>query len=45
MWDFLSKICGIFNSNGGTKIWDFQRREGDFRRSGFGRTAQQHILH
>ena len=38
MWDFLSKNCGIFSSKGGTKIWDFRRRGGDFRRSGFGHT-------
>ena len=38
MWDFLSKNCGIFSSKGGTKIWDFRQRGGDFRRSGFGHT-------
>ena len=38
MWDFLSKNCGIFSSKGGTKIWDFRRQGGDFRRSGFGHT-------
>ena len=39
MWDFLSKNCGIFSSKGGTKIWDFRRRGGDFRHSGFGHTV------
>ena len=41
MWDFLSKNCGIFSSKGGTKIWDFRRRGGDFRRSGFGHTGEK----
>ena len=31
MWDFLSKKCGIFGIEGGTKLWDFQHRGGDFR--------------
>ena len=31
MWDFLSKNCGIFSIEGGTKLWDFQHRGGDFR--------------
>ena len=30
MWDFLSKNCGIFSIEGGTKLWDFQHRGGDF---------------
>ena len=31
MWDFLTKKCGIFGIEGGTKLWDFQHRGGDFR--------------
>ena len=31
MWDFLTKKCGIFGLEGGTKLWDFQHRGGDFR--------------
>ena len=31
MWDFLSKNCGIFGIEGGTKLWDFQHQGGDFR--------------
>ena len=33
MWDFLTKKCGIFGieGGGGTKLWDFQHRGGDFR--------------
>ena len=30
MWDFLTKKCGIFGIEGGTKSWDFQHRGGDF---------------
>ena len=30
MWDFLIKKCGIFGIEGGTKLWDFQHRGGDF---------------
>ena len=28
---FLTKKCGIFGIEGGTKLWDFQHRGGDFR--------------
>ena len=31
MWDFLTKKCGIFGIEGGTKLWDFHYRGGDFR--------------
>ena len=31
MWDFLTKKCGIFGIEGGTKLWDFQHQGGDFR--------------
>ena len=31
MWDFLTKKCGIFGIEMGTKLWDFQHRGGDFR--------------
>ena len=31
MWDFLTKKCGIFGIEGGTKFWDFQHQGGDFR--------------
>ena len=30
MWGFLTKKCGIFGIEGGTKLWDFQHRGGDF---------------
>ena len=30
MWDFLTKKCGIFGIEWGTKLWDFQHRGGDF---------------
>ena len=30
MWDFLTKKCGIFGIEGGTKLWDFQHRGGIF---------------
>ena len=30
MWDFLTKKCGIFGIEGGTKLWDFQHPGGDF---------------
>ena len=30
MWDFLTKKCGIFGIEEGTKLWDFQHRGGDF---------------
>ena len=40
MWDFLSKNCGIFSIEGGTKLWDFQHRGGDFRPLTSGHTAQ-----
>ena len=39
MWDFLSKNCGIFSIEGGTKLWDFQHRGGDFRPLTSGHTA------
>ena len=31
MWDFLTKKCGIFGIEGGTKLWDFQHQGGAFR--------------
>ena len=31
MCDFLTKKCGIFGIEGGTKLWDFQHQGGDFR--------------
>ena len=40
MWDFLTKKCGIFGIEGGTKLWDFQHRGGDFRPLTSGHTAQ-----
>ena len=43
MWDFLSKNCGIFSIEGGTKLWDFQHRGGDFRPLTSGHTACQKI--
>ena len=39
MWDFLSKNCGIFSIEGGTKLWDFQHRGGDFCPLTSGHTA------
>ena len=39
MWDFLTKKCGIFGIEGGTKLWDFQHRGGDFRPLTSGHTA------
>ena len=40
MWDFLTKKCGIFGIEGGTKLWDFQHRGGDFRPLTSGHTVQ-----
>ena len=40
MWDFLTKKCGIFGIEGGTKLWDFQHRGGDFRPLTSGHTAE-----
>ena len=40
MWDFLTKKCGIFGIEGGTKLWDFQHRGGDFRPLTSGHTDQ-----
>ena len=44
MWDFLSKNCGIFSIEGGTKLWDFQHRGGDFRSLTSGHTAHQRVV-
>ena len=41
MWDFLTKKCGIFGIEGGTKLWDFQHRGGDFCPLTSGHTAYQ----
>ena len=41
MWDFLTKKCGIFGIEGGTKLWDFQHRGGDFRPLTSGHTGPQ----
>ena len=41
MWDFLTKKCGIFGIEGGTKLWDFQHRGGDFRPLTSGHTEIQ----
>ena len=41
MWDFLTKKCGIFGIEGGTKLWDFQHRGGDFRPLTSGHTVHQ----
>ena len=41
MWDFLTKKCGIFGIEGGTKLWDFQHRGGDFRPLTSGHTVYQ----
>ena len=41
MWDFLTKKCGIFGIEGGTKLWDFQHRGGDFRPLTSGHTDSQ----
>ena len=43
MWDFLTKKCGIFGIEGGTKLWDFQHRGGDFCPLTSGHTAQDHL--
>ena len=43
MWDFLTKKCGILGIEGGTKLWDFQHRGGDFRPLTSGHT--DHNLH
>ena len=43
MWDFLTKKCGIFGIEGGTKLWDFQHRGGDFRPLTSGHTEP--VLH
>ena len=40
MWDFLTKKCGIFGIEGGTKLWDFQHRGGDFRPLTSGHTVR-----
>ena len=40
MWDFLTKKCGILGIEGGTKLWDFQHRGGDFRPLTSGHTGQ-----
>ena len=45
MWDFLSKNCGIFSIEGGTKLWDFQHRGGDFRPLTSGHTEQDQSQH
>ena len=42
MWDFLTKKCGIFGIEGGTKLWDFQHRGGDFRPLTSGHTGHSH---
>ena len=42
MWDFLTKKCGIFGIEGGTKLWDFQHRGGDFRPLTSGHTDFSH---
>ena len=44
MWDFLTKKCGIFGIEGGTKLWDFQHRGGDFRPLTSGHTGGVIIL-
>ena len=44
MWDFLNKKCGIFGIEGGTKLWDFQHRGGEFRPLTSGHTALNRIL-
>ena len=41
MWDFLTKKCGIFGIEGGTKLWDFQHRGGDFRPLTSGHTGHR----
>ena len=41
MWDFLTKKCGIFGIEGGTKLWDFQHQGGDFRPLTSGHTAKK----
>ena len=44
MWDFLTKKCGIFGIEGGTKLWDFQHRGGDFRPLTSGHTGEFECL-
>ena len=44
MWDFLTKKCGIFGIEGGTKLWDFQHRGGDFRPLTSGHTVHDRII-
>ena len=44
MWDFLSKNCGIFSIEGGTKLWDFQHRGGDFRPLTSGHTVRHFVV-
>ena len=41
MWDFVTKKCGIFGIEGGTKLWDFQHQGGDFRPLTSGHTVSQ----
>ena len=41
MWDFLTKKCGIFGIEWGTKLWDFQHQGGDFRPLTFGHTVEK----
>ena len=40
-WDFLTKKCGIFGFEGGTKLWDFQHRGGEFRPLTSGHTVNK----
>ena len=40
MWDFLTKKCGIFGIEGGTKLWDFQHQGRDFRPLTSGHTVR-----
>ena len=43
MWDFLTKKCGIFGIEGGTKLWDFQHQGGDFRPLTSGHTDRNNL--